>query len=324
MIVFVVSFVDEMERSLARLFLQQLQMTQTKVALTPHCEFRRPNDVTKELLKVVEDCRDDNMLSPVGYLSLSFFSANVATEERRQKAVELLVDFLPYMDSQVKHTKAMMLSTMRKKKKKLFSPGLMASSQDVLTTKDKPSRYFDDVRNTLSNALGHLAESARDMLDGNAAANPPTVEMENSSATTQLIAGRQKIPLLGSSDEGEKLTKQQEQCLIESSTDSLRVSFLFKQQSTASSNPLEASILYQWMRFFQQEAEEYKIVRRKAVDEYSISFLILNQHVRLLGAKTIENWILKFCGVLDRECSEIKIQVNAQARIATTEFFKAF
>ena len=49
MIIFTVSIEDEMERALARLFLQQFMGAQKQVAQTPHCEFRRGNDPPKEI-----------------------------------------------------------------------------------------------------------------------------------------------------------------------------------------------------------------------------------------------------------------------------------
>ena len=326
MIVFAVSFEDEMERSLARLFLQQFQVTQTKVPLTPHCEFRRPNNLTKELESIINGSYDDSMPPPVGYLSFSFFSSNVATVERRNRATELLVNFFPYIDGQVKNTKSIMLSRMRKKKQDLLPLCFTAAARHVnAKSGDNRTRYFEDVSDVLTCALRDLAGRTNDQLDGDAAAAIPSVEMGNAVKETQLIEGRQRVPRFGASD-GNAMTRteKQEQCLIESCPDSLRVSFLFKQQSLASSDPLEASILYQWIRFFQQQAEDYKILRRKPLDGYSISFLILSQHLQQLGTKAIESWIVNFCTVLDKECSDIKIQVNAQARIVTTDYFKAF
>jgi len=119
MVVFVVSFEDEMERCLARLFLQQFETTQRKIALTPHCEFRRPNQATKELKSVISNENESEhnqiMPSPVGFLSFTFFPSSAASEARHLVAVDLLVNFLPYMNRHVKSTKSMMLNKMRSK-----------------------------------------------------------------------------------------------------------------------------------------------------------------------------------------------------------------
>lgn len=127
-------------------------------------------------------------------------------------------------------------------------------------------------------------------------------------------------------------TKKKESCLIESTSNSVRVSFLFKAQAklaststSTSTDPLEASILFQWMRFLQQQAEDhYQILRRKPLEGYSVTFLVTNKHLAIHGRHEVEHTILDFCSRIDKECSDIKIQVNAQARYITTEFCKAF
>jgi hypothetical protein len=317
-----------MERSLARLFLQQFEVTQSKVPLTPHCEFRRPNNLTKELKSIAEAfIGDASVPPPVGFVSFTFFSSHVMTEERRSKAVDLLVNFLPYVDGQVKSTKALMLSGMRKKQKNLIAMLPQASSSScsisssISNNDNIRTNYLEDVHGKLSNALKGMQDSNFNTVQESV--HFPLVELENDSVKRQIVEGCQRVPLFRTNGTSKKGNKQ-EQCLIESSSNSVRVSFLFKQQAMASSDPLEASILYQWMRFFQQQAEDYKILRRKPLDGYSISFLILHDHLKQFGVKNTENWIMNFCAVLDKECSDIKIQVNAQARCVTTEYFKAF
>ena len=120
MVVFVVSFEEEMERCLARLFLQQFEVTQRKIPLTPHCEFRRPNQATKELKSIIGsniDSEHNQLLpSPVGFLSFTFFPSSAASKARHLMAVDLLLNFLPYMNRHVKSTKSMMLNRMRSKR----------------------------------------------------------------------------------------------------------------------------------------------------------------------------------------------------------------
>ena len=55
MIVFTVCFQNEVERALARLFLQQFAGEQKHVPQSPHCDYRRPSDPPKELLDLGED-----------------------------------------------------------------------------------------------------------------------------------------------------------------------------------------------------------------------------------------------------------------------------
>ena len=116
---------------------------------------------------------------------------------------------------------------------------------------------------------------------------------------------------------------KKECCLVESSSNSVRVSFLFKQQHQ-DADPIEQSILSKYMKFFQQRADQYSILRRKPVEGYSISFLVLNTHVCKFGTDQILQVILDFLSQLDRECSDVKISINARARLIATEFMKEF
>jgi hypothetical protein len=133
-----------------------------------------------------------------------------------------------------------------------------------------------------------------------------------------------------------KKKKVKESCMIESTCNSVRISFLFKQQAqqqqqqalsldSGGGDPLEVSILFQWMRFLTQQAEDhYQILRKKPLEGYSVSFLITNKHISIHGQQKLQQTIVNFCSQMDKECSDIKIQVNAQARYITTEFLKAF
>ena len=140
---------------------------------------------------------------------------------------------------------------------------------------------------------------------------------------------------------------------------SVQISFLFKQQTQT--NQLDASILNQWMRFLQQQADDsYQLLRKQPVPGYSVSFLITNQHIHVHSTsrsswknsakkknnsnngnhsnsnsnsnsdnekvykQKVQRMILHFCSQMDKECRDIKIQVNAEARYITTEFLKAF
>ena len=121
--------------------------------------------------------------------------------------------------------------------------------------------------------------------------------------------------------------RKRESCLIESTGNSIRVSFLFKAQANAAAkpnaDPLEASILFQWMRFLMVK-EHHPLLRKKPIKGYSVTFLVTNRHLAIHGRQKVEDSILGFCAKIDKECSDIKLQVNAQARYVTTEFLKAF
>ena len=129
-----------------------------------------------------------------------------------------------------------------------------------------------------------------------------------------------------------KTNATRESCLIESTSNSVRISFLFKAQAkaqaanananvSANADTLEASILFQWMRFLMVQ-HHHPLLRKRPLEGYSITFLVTNQHLAV--HKNIKESILSFCSRIDKECSDIKLQVNAQARYVTTEFCKAF
>jgi actin related protein 2/3 complex subunit 2 len=121
MVIFTVNFEDEMEKSLTRLFLQQFEGAQKQVSLSPHCEFRRGNDPPKDVLNLVEQSPNKGNSKPTGYISFTFFPSHVKTLERRLKAVELMVNFFPYLDKHVKSTKSYMHIRMRTKKNDLLN-----------------------------------------------------------------------------------------------------------------------------------------------------------------------------------------------------------
>lgn len=151
--------------------------------------------------------------------------------------------------------------------------------------------------------------------------------MECYSSSTQSYPIRPHVELRSgpvTSDFVLRPRSTKERCLVESSSNSIRVSFLFKQQNRDDGDPIEKSILSKYMKFFQQRADQYVILRRKPLDGYSISFLVLNKHVAKYGQEAILQTILDFVSQLDRECSHVKISVNARARLVATEFMKAF
>ena len=118
-------------------------------------------------------------------------------------------------------------------------------------------------------------------------------------------------------------TRKRESCFIEWTSNSVRVSFLFKAQARAKVDPLEASIVFQWMRFLMVQ-EQHPILRKTPIEGYSVTFLVTNKHLAIHGSQRVEDSILGFCAKIDKESSDIKLQVNAQARYVTAEFLKAF
>ena len=130
--------------------------------------------------------------------------------------------------------------------------------------------------------------------------------------------------------------------------DTISITSAFSTSSATSSMELiEQTICSSYLRFFKRHAEDYHILRRNPLcirnktkerpdseeamgvdgeegDRYAISFLILNSHVELYGEDQIVELILSFLSHLDREISEVKISLNARARLVASEFMKEF
>ena len=71
-------------------------------------------------------------------------------------------------------------------------------------------------------------------------------------------------------------------------------------------------------------AEKFKILRRKPIDGYDISFLITNNHMEQMYKHKLIDFIINFIEEIDREINEMKLALNARARIVTEEFLKMF
>jgi hypothetical protein len=120
MIIFVVKLEDTTERALARLFLQQFELAQKKVAQSPHCEFRRVNEPTSEVSRLVTTGHVQNYENVIGFLSFTFFPFHVKTDQARWRATQLMVNFFPYLDKHIKSTKSYMHGRMRLMKDELL------------------------------------------------------------------------------------------------------------------------------------------------------------------------------------------------------------
>ena len=89
-------------------------------------------------------------------------------------------------------------------------------------------------------------------------------------------------------------------------------------------NALEKAILTKYRSFFQYDADTNHILRRKPVPGYSISFLIVPNHLETIGREEIIDSILGFVEHLDKEINRIKLNINSQARRIATAFFQSF
>jgi len=112
---------------------------------------------------------------------------------------------------------------------------------------------------------------------------------------------------------------EQERVLIEGSINSLRVSIKIKQV-----DDLEVELVDSFKRYMQLRAEHFFILRRKPLPGYDISFLITNFHTEKMNRAKLIDFVIQFMQEIDKEISEMKLAVNARARLCAEEFLKAF
>jgi len=112
---------------------------------------------------------------------------------------------------------------------------------------------------------------------------------------------------------------EKEKVLIESSINSIRVSIAVKQ-----ADEIEQILCQKFMRFMMMRAENFFILRRKPLPGYDISFLITNFHTEQMLKNKLVDFVIHFMEEIDKEISEMKLSVNARARIVAEEFLKRF
>lgn len=136
--------------------------------------------------------------------------------------------------------------------------------------------------------------------------NKPEIEVRNSK---ELILN----PVIISRNDKERV-------LIETSINSVRISVAIKQ-----SDDIERILAHKFTRFMMQRADNFVILRRKVTDpKYDISFLVTNFHVESMYRYKLIDFIIHFLEEIDREINEMKLAVNARARITAEEFLKKF
>lgn len=119
-------------------------------------------------------------------------------------------------------------------------------------------------------------------------------------------------PIVISRAEGERV-------LIEASINSVRLSIKVKQ-----SDEIERLLCHKFTRFLMQRADHFFILRRKPIQGYDISFLITNFHTELLFKHKLVDLIIHFMEEVDKEISEMKLSINARARIVAESYLLQF
>ncbi|KAJ1830764.1 Arp complex subunit [Coemansia sp. RSA 2706] len=161
--------------------------------------------------------------------------------------------------------------------------------------------YLNAVRSTLTAAMC-LENFASQIVEKH---NVPEVEAGNSQ---EVLLN----PLVVSRNENE-------QVLIESSINSVRVSIRIKQ-----ADDIERILAHQFTRFLMMRAESFIILRRVPIKGYDISFLVTNFHTEQMFKHKLVDFIIEFMEEVDKEISEMKLSLNARARIVAESYLSQF
>ncbi|PWN25481.1 ARP23 complex 20 kDa subunit [Jaminaea rosea] len=161
--------------------------------------------------------------------------------------------------------------------------------------------YLSCVRATLTAAMT-LEDFASQVVERH---NKPEVEVGTSPEVLL-------TPLTISRNENERV-------LIEPSINSIRLSIRIKQ-----SDDIERQLSHKFTRFMTQRADSFVILRRKPVPGYDISFLITNAHAETMLKHKLVDFIIQFMEDVDKEISEMKLSLNARARIVAESYLGTF
>ena len=108
-----------------------------------------------------------------------------------------------------------------------------------------------------------------------------------------------------------------EKVLIETSINSVRISIHVKQI-----DDVDKLLAKMFMRFLAQRADSFRVLRKKPIPGYDLSFLVTNVHTEeMVLAKLIE-FIVSFLKDIDKELSDMKITLSKRARACAEEYLK--
>lgn len=108
---------------------------------------------------------------------------------------------------------------------------------------------------------------------------------------------------------------EEEKCYIESSINSLRLSFTIRKPKE-----IEKLLTHLTERFISLRADKFEIMRKVPVEGYDFSFLVTNFHLEKMIKEQIINFILLFIQDIEKEIMDMKLEIIRQLRLAATFF----
>jgi actin related protein 2/3 complex, subunit 4 len=133
--------------------------------------------------------------------------------------------------------------------------------------------------------------------------NRPQVEV---SESLELLNN----PIIISKNEDEKIE-------IEPSINSVRINIVIKKHAD-----LEELLMGIYSNYLMNRADKLHILRKKAKEGYDISFLVTNYHLENYKKEEIIDYIVEFVQDLSKEITEMKLIVNSQSRLVSTNFME--
>jgi len=109
-----------------------------------------------------------------------------------------------------------------------------------------------------------------------------------------------------------------EMTLIEVAVNSVRVSIKIRQ-----SDRMETMLLARHVKFLQKRAENFKILRRKAVEGYDVSFLITAEHLLQQTKASVINFIVDMMERFDADVKQLKLDLHCRLRGAAVAYHQA-
>ncbi|KAG9391088.1 ARP2/3 complex, 20kDa subunit (P20-Arc) [Carpediemonas membranifera] len=109
-----------------------------------------------------------------------------------------------------------------------------------------------------------------------------------------------------------------EKVFIEPSVNSVRISIKLKFL-----DEIDRILVDKFCSWLMKRAEMFGILRRVPVEGYSISLLIENKHVEAKARAKVVNFVVQFLEEIDKEISEMKLDVNSRARVVATQFHQS-
>lgn len=104
---------------------------------------------------------------------------------------------------------------------------------------------------------------------------------------------------------------------IEPSINSCRINIAIKKYSD-----IEYLLTSIFSNYLMNRADKLNILRKKPKENFDISFLITNTHLELYKKEDIIDYIVEFVQDFSKELTDMKLVINSQARLISTNFME--